>query len=165
MTASTEYDKNHGARRGRLNVIRSGKGTGAWSARRNDAKQWLQVRLCTHSTCTSKEHLFVYESLGIFSNYSDNFLKAHFKLMENLWNVHVCLTAVYILNFNVYTETRISTEFIQQNTFMFVKTTLDDHNRLIMFIWCYKCKHKNHEILLFIFIQRFCYKLFKYQQS
>ena len=54
MTASTEYNGQHGARRGRLNVVRSGKGTGAWSARRNDKNQWLQVQLQVKSLFVNK---------------------------------------------------------------------------------------------------------------
>ena len=44
LSASSEYDSNHGARRGRLNVVSVGALKGAWSARTNDANQWIQVR-------------------------------------------------------------------------------------------------------------------------
>jgi hypothetical protein len=43
ITASTQYNYGHRAANGRLN-FRAGSGrTGAWSSRRNDRNQWLQV--------------------------------------------------------------------------------------------------------------------------
>ena len=45
LSASSEWDWNHGARRGRLNVQKQGGLRGAWSSRRNDGNQWLQVDL------------------------------------------------------------------------------------------------------------------------
>ncbi|CAB3992725.1 EGF-like repeat and discoidin I-like domain-containing 3 [Paramuricea clavata] len=43
ITASTHWDNGHRAPNGRLN-FRAGSGrTGAWSSRRNDRNQWLQV--------------------------------------------------------------------------------------------------------------------------
>ena len=45
LSASSEWDGNHGAYRGRLNIKRNGRLQGAWSARRNDANQWLQIDL------------------------------------------------------------------------------------------------------------------------
>ena len=41
LTASSEYDVQHGASRGRLNVV---EGVGGWSAGTNDTDQWIQVR-------------------------------------------------------------------------------------------------------------------------
>jgi len=43
--ASTRWDKNHGPSNARLNTVRRGHKTGAWSAKRNDRKQWIQVDL------------------------------------------------------------------------------------------------------------------------
>ena len=51
LTASSQWDKNHGARRARLNHRNVG-GTGAWSSRYNNAKQWLQIRLKAVTTIT-----------------------------------------------------------------------------------------------------------------
>ncbi|XP_030842186.1 uncharacterized protein LOC115924256 [Strongylocentrotus purpuratus] len=45
LTASSEYNADHGAKRGRLNLARVGNLRGAWSARTNDANQWIQVDL------------------------------------------------------------------------------------------------------------------------
>ena len=45
LSASSEWDWNHGARCGRLNVQKQGGLRGAWSSRRNDGNQWLQVDL------------------------------------------------------------------------------------------------------------------------
>ncbi|XP_033105774.1 uncharacterized protein LOC117108037 [Anneissia japonica] len=52
LTASTEYDQNHGARRARLNIGREGSETGAWSAQRNDHSQWIQADLGSSQTLT-----------------------------------------------------------------------------------------------------------------
>ena len=43
LTASSEFDSNHGPQRARLNIQRDGDLRGAWSARTNDANQWIQV--------------------------------------------------------------------------------------------------------------------------
>ena len=43
VSASSIWDSNHGAARARLHTIRQGHQTGAWSAKRNDLAQWLQV--------------------------------------------------------------------------------------------------------------------------
>ncbi|XP_041477638.1 uncharacterized protein LOC121425593 [Lytechinus variegatus] len=45
ITASSEYDANHGAERARLDTVAAGGRKGAWSARTNDVDQWLQVDL------------------------------------------------------------------------------------------------------------------------
>eukprot|EP00057_Strongylocentrotus_purpuratus_P014292 XP_011668766.1 PREDICTED: uncharacterized protein LOC590339 [Strongylocentrotus purpuratus] len=45
ITASTQYDGNHGPERSRLDTVASGVGGGAWSALTNDVNQWLQVDL------------------------------------------------------------------------------------------------------------------------
>lgn len=45
ITASSEYDSNHGATNGRLNFVAAGGKTGAWSASTSDVNQWLQVDL------------------------------------------------------------------------------------------------------------------------
>lgn len=50
LSASSEWDKNHGAKRGRLNIKREGALRGAWSSRRNDQNQWLQIDLRTRYT-------------------------------------------------------------------------------------------------------------------
>ena len=43
ITASSEWDRNHGPTNGRLNFRANGLRTGAWSSRPNDLNQWLQV--------------------------------------------------------------------------------------------------------------------------
>ena len=43
ITASSQYDANHGPSNGRLNFKAGGGKTGAWSARTNDVNQYLQV--------------------------------------------------------------------------------------------------------------------------
>ncbi|XP_030848292.1 lactadherin isoform X1 [Strongylocentrotus purpuratus] len=45
LTASSEYDANHGPFRGRLNIARDGALYGGWSAKTNDLNQWIQVDL------------------------------------------------------------------------------------------------------------------------
>ncbi|XP_033107775.1 uncharacterized protein LOC117109513 isoform X2 [Anneissia japonica] len=45
ISASSEYDDQHGARRGRLNLTPDSGGIGAWAARSNDRNQWIQVNL------------------------------------------------------------------------------------------------------------------------
>ena len=49
ISASSQYDANHAAVQGRLHFQANGKIRGAWSARINDANQWLQVYLCSES--------------------------------------------------------------------------------------------------------------------
>ena len=43
LSASSEWDQDHGAKRGRLNLARVGALQGAWSAKYNNAAQWFQV--------------------------------------------------------------------------------------------------------------------------
>ena len=43
ISASSIWDANHSARRSRLNTVRQGSQIGSWSARYNDAGQWLRV--------------------------------------------------------------------------------------------------------------------------
>ena len=43
LTASTEWNKYHGARFGRLNGVARGRNKGAWSAKRNNRRQWIMV--------------------------------------------------------------------------------------------------------------------------
>ena len=45
IQASSEWDRNHAAIQGRLNFQKSGIKQGAWSARKNDNNQWLQIDL------------------------------------------------------------------------------------------------------------------------
>ena len=48
MSASSQWDANHGASQGRLQAA-SGKG-GSWTARKNDIHQWLQIDLGNQQT-------------------------------------------------------------------------------------------------------------------
>ena len=43
ITASSQWDPNHGPSNARLNFKAGGGKTGAWSARYNDMNQWLKV--------------------------------------------------------------------------------------------------------------------------
>jgi hypothetical protein len=43
MSASSVWDVDHGAENGRLHFQKNGRKTGAWSALRNNAHQWLGV--------------------------------------------------------------------------------------------------------------------------
>ena len=53
ISASSEWDSNHAAIQGRLNYKPSGSKQGAWSAKTNDANQWLQVDLgASYATVT-----------------------------------------------------------------------------------------------------------------
>ncbi|XP_030847153.1 lactadherin-like [Strongylocentrotus purpuratus] len=45
LTASSEYDANHGPRRGRLNIAKTGALFGGWTAKTKDLNQWIQVDL------------------------------------------------------------------------------------------------------------------------
>ena len=49
ITASSEWNSNHSAIQGRLNFKAGGGKQGAWSARSNDANQWIQVALGTYT--------------------------------------------------------------------------------------------------------------------
>ena len=53
ISASSQWDNNHGPRGARLNGKRSaGNGVGAWCAITNDIYQWLQVDLQKYTTVT-----------------------------------------------------------------------------------------------------------------
>ena len=43
LSASSEWNTYHGARFGRLNAVARGRNKGAWSARRNNRRQWIMV--------------------------------------------------------------------------------------------------------------------------
>lgn len=53
ISASSEWDANHGARLARLNQKRTGRTMGAWSARVNNAYQFLQIDLRVPMKVTS----------------------------------------------------------------------------------------------------------------
>ena len=52
ITASSEWDSNHAAIQARLNFKAGGGKKGAWSARSNDANQWIQVALSSYTKLT-----------------------------------------------------------------------------------------------------------------
>ena len=52
ITASSEWASNHAAIQARLNFQAGGGKTGAWSARSNDANQWIQVALKSYIKLT-----------------------------------------------------------------------------------------------------------------
>lgn len=45
FSASSQWDKYHRANRARLNSVSTKKYRGGWSARKNNRRQWLQVKL------------------------------------------------------------------------------------------------------------------------
>lgn len=53
ITSSSQWDANHAAVQGRLFFQAAGNKQGAWSARKNDINQWLQINLgCNGNTVT-----------------------------------------------------------------------------------------------------------------
>ena len=52
ITASSEWNSNHAAIQARLNFKAGGGKQGAWSARSNDANQWIQVALGSYTKLT-----------------------------------------------------------------------------------------------------------------
>ena len=52
ITASSEWDSNHAAIQARLNFKARGAKLGAWSARSNDANQWIQVTIGSYTKLT-----------------------------------------------------------------------------------------------------------------
>ena len=52
ITASSQWDVNHGPTNARLNFKAHGGRTGAWSSRRNDVNQWLQIDFKYRATIT-----------------------------------------------------------------------------------------------------------------
>ena len=52
ITASSEWDSNHAAIQARLNFKAGGGKAGGWSARSNDANQWIQVALGSYTKLT-----------------------------------------------------------------------------------------------------------------
>ena len=43
FSASSSWDRNHGPKRARLNIIKRGRLTGSWSSRVNNRAQWLLI--------------------------------------------------------------------------------------------------------------------------
>ena len=52
ITASSEWNSNHAAIQARLNFKEGGRKRGAWSARSNNANQWIQVALWSYTKLT-----------------------------------------------------------------------------------------------------------------
>ena len=52
ITASSEFHPNYAAIQGRLNFKAGGGKQGGWSARSNDANQWIQVALGSYTKLT-----------------------------------------------------------------------------------------------------------------
>lgn len=52
ISASSQWDGNHAARQGRLQFQQNGGKQGAWSSRKNDQNQWLQIDMGDHHTVT-----------------------------------------------------------------------------------------------------------------
>ena len=45
LSASSAWNRYHGAQFGRLNAVARGRNKGAWSAKRNNRQQWIMVSL------------------------------------------------------------------------------------------------------------------------
>ena len=52
ISASSQWDGNHGARQGRLHYKKLPGTSGSWSSRANDLNQWFQVDLGQYTTVT-----------------------------------------------------------------------------------------------------------------
>ena len=52
VTASSQWNSNHAPHQARLHYIPPAGKAGSWSAKTNDANQWLKVDLGTHSRVT-----------------------------------------------------------------------------------------------------------------
>ena len=52
ITASSQWDSNHAASQARLNFKAGGGKRGGWSARSNNANQWIQVALGKYTKLT-----------------------------------------------------------------------------------------------------------------
>ena len=52
ISASSEFNGNHAAKQGRLNFLAVPGKAGSWSARTNDANQWIQVKLPGYTKIT-----------------------------------------------------------------------------------------------------------------
>ena len=52
ITASSQWDTNHAAIQARLNFLAGGGKAGGWSARQNNAGQWLQIDLASYHKVT-----------------------------------------------------------------------------------------------------------------
>ena len=52
ISASSQLDDNHSAKRARLNIKLNGTKKGGWSARILDRNQWLQIDLGSYTTVT-----------------------------------------------------------------------------------------------------------------
>ena len=50
ISASSHWDYNHAAIRGRLHLKLNGRRQGGWSSRSNDLYQWLQIDLASFTT-------------------------------------------------------------------------------------------------------------------
>ena len=52
FSASSQWDKYHRANRARLNSVATKRYRGGWSARKNNRRQWLQVKLTRRARIT-----------------------------------------------------------------------------------------------------------------
>ena len=52
ISASSQWDNNHAAQQARLHFKKSRNKRGAWSTRKNDLNQWLQVDLGSYTRAT-----------------------------------------------------------------------------------------------------------------
>ena len=86
ITASSEWNANHGPANGRVNFKAGGGRTGAWSSLPNDLNQWLQVDFELQATVTEiiiqgrsdanqwvKSYAVTYSNGGVFFDaYQEN---------------------------------------------------------------------------------------------
>jgi hypothetical protein len=99
ISASSEYDRYHGASRGRLHARRAGKYIGAWAAKISNHYQWLQIsfsklmRIVKIATQGRRDvnqwvrrYRFFYSTDG-----------AHFAVYKKNGNIKVGLVKAYLL--------------------------------------------------------------------
>ncbi|XP_022809858.1 uncharacterized protein LOC111346861 [Stylophora pistillata] len=87
ITASSEWDVNHGPTNARLNRPSGGGKTGAWSAKRNDESQWIQVTFPEITKVTG---------VAIQGRYDYNQWVTKFKVSYSLDGIHfVTIPMVY----------------------------------------------------------------------
>ncbi|RMX52485.1 hypothetical protein pdam_00013777, partial [Pocillopora damicornis] len=92
ITASSEWDANHGPTNARLNRPSGSGKTGAWSAKRNDANQWIQVTFSEVTKVTG---------VGIQGRYDYNQWVTKFKVSYSRDGIHfVILSKIYQGNNN-----------------------------------------------------------------
>lgn len=102
ISASSEWDANHGAINSRLNFQAQGRRQGAWSSRFNKADQWLQVNFELQATITeiltqgrSNANQWVKSYTVSYSNDGVNFFKYRVNGVVKVKINAYCLGLIY----------------------------------------------------------------------